>query len=226
MSVSNGDAITDSIHTLPHKSVRTGLETKISDVEIPYLEYLEKALRDQVGQLHQRGPGDIMSDSEYVRRRDEINRRLRRDEQEINEIIEERDQALKDKQNVESAISDVQEKYERVLKTVLSLKEKEDLLIERDNENVMKVEQMDKELEEFKETARKQVESEYQNWLSKLAEAEATNTRLKAMMRKAEMKVEKMDHTLGQRSKENEELNNLCDELINNNSSRKNSVQD
>lgn len=67
--------------------------------------------------------------------------------------------------------------------------------------------------------------SEYQTWLSKLAEAEATNMRLKAIIRKAEMRVEKLEHELGQKNKENSELHNLCDELIQS-SSRKSSRQE
>lgn len=50
-----------------------------------------------------------MSESDYARRRDELNRLLQRDEQEIREIIQETAQARKDKRNVESAYTDVQE---------------------------------------------------------------------------------------------------------------------
>lgn len=50
-----------------------------------------------------------MSESDYSRRRDELNRLLQKEEQETREIVQERDQARKDKRNVESAYADVQE---------------------------------------------------------------------------------------------------------------------
>lgn len=50
-----------------------------------------------------------MSESEYARRVEELNRLLKRDDKEIREIVQERDQAKKDRKNVESAYSDVQE---------------------------------------------------------------------------------------------------------------------
>ncbi|CAL8093942.1 unnamed protein product [Orchesella dallaii] len=161
-----------------------------------------------------------MSQSNYNRRRDELNRLLEQDELETREIEKERDQAIKDLKNVESAFADVQEKYERVMKTVLSLKEKELLLVQRDNENMLKVKEMDDALEKFKIDSHKHVDSAYRGWLSKLSEAEGNNVKLKAMIRKAEMKIEKLEHELGQKQKENIELHSLCDELINN-SSRK-----
>jgi len=231
----SNDNFSESIYNLAQYSVKSKVELKNSDMAIQYIKQLENELQEQFDQLliiDRKISRNTMSDddsleSDYNRKRDEINRRLGGEEEELNGIIEERDQAIKDKQNVENAISDVQEKYDRVLRTLLSLKEKEELLIERDNENILKVEKMDKELEEYKETARKQVESEYQNWVSKLADAEATNVRLKALLRKGELQAEKMEHSLAQKSKENAELNNLCDELIHSGGSRKNSaVQD
>lgn len=48
-------------------------------------------------------------------------------------------------------------KYERVLKNLLALKDKEHLLIERDSENVQKVKEMDEALEKFKENAKRHV---------------------------------------------------------------------
>lgn len=48
-------------------------------------------------------------------------------------------------------------KYERVLKNLSALKDKEHLLVERDTENLLKVKQMDDALEKFKENAQKQV---------------------------------------------------------------------
>ncbi len=50
-----------------------------------------------------------MSETEYARRVEELNRLLKRDDKEIREIVQERDQAKKDRKNVESAYSDVQE---------------------------------------------------------------------------------------------------------------------
>ncbi|ODM93256.1 Transforming acidic coiled-coil-containing protein 2 [Orchesella cincta] len=197
------------------KSPRSDSRACSAELDIKTMETLECDLLKKLVAVTKRKE---MSESDYNRRRDELNRLLEKDELETREIEKERDQAIKDLKNVESAFADVQEKYERVMKTVLTLKEKEQLLIERDHENMLKVKEMDESLEKFKVEAYRHVDGEYRGWLSKLAEAEGTNVKLKAMIRKAEMKIEKLEHELGQKQKENSELHNLCDELIHNSS--------
>lgn len=49
------------------------------------------------------------SESEFARRREDLNHRLQKEKEDIKEAIKERDQARKDKKNVESAYVDVQE---------------------------------------------------------------------------------------------------------------------
>lgn len=58
---------------------------------------------------------------------------------------------------LQNVISLMNRKYERVLKNLSALKDKERLLVERDTENLLKVKEMDDALEKFKENARKQV---------------------------------------------------------------------
>lgn len=57
-------------------------------------------------------------------------------------------------------------KYERVLKSLIAHKEKEEMLIERDNQHMQEIKDIDEKLEQFKITAQQQVDRYVQKLLN------------------------------------------------------------
>merc|ERR1719273_2731033 len=135
-------------------------------------------------------------------------------EEERLRLSAERDQSVEDLKNVEAAFADVHRKYERTKAVVEGFKQNEDTLKRYIEEYQVKAKKQEEKYERLKshaedtlERANKEIES-----LSKTQDTEIA--RLTAMLKKAEMKAVSLERCVEQKNKENEELTNICDELI------------
>jgi len=151
----------------------------------------------------------------YAEKMDELKQKLERSNEEKGSFIKDRDQALEDLNNVESAFSDLHKKYERSKSIIMNLKENEAAMVKRDQELNHRIENREKKLEMYKQTAQEKVEQMYQDYEQKLKDMDAENTRLRAQNRLIEMKLSTLENDAEQKAKENLQLRALCDELIN-----------
>lgn len=132
----------------------------------------------------------------------------------LTQVKKERDQALEDLQNVETAFGDLHRRYEKTKVAVEGFRKNEEILTNCVAEYQSKVKKQADLYEILKARAEERLESagaEIDN-VRKTSEAEIAA--LRAQLKKAEMKIESLENSLEQKTKENVELTNICDELI------------
>eukprot|EP00096_Caligus_rogercresseyi_P011229 TRINITY_DN4352_c0_g1_i1.p1 TRINITY_DN4352_c0_g1~~TRINITY_DN4352_c0_g1_i1.p1 ORF type:complete len:392 (-),score=194.50 TRINITY_DN4352_c0_g1_i1:1291-2466(-) len=138
----------------------------------------------------------------------------RKFEEEIAGLITERDQAAEDLRNVETAFADVHRKYERSKQVVEGFKQNEDALKRYLDEYKIKLKKQEQKYDLLKTHAEETLEKanmEIEN-ITKAQNSEIA--RISALLRKTEMKTSSLEKIVDQKVKENEELANICDELI------------
>jgi len=136
-------------------------------------------------------------------------------EEEIQKLQEEKDQAVMDLNSVETAFADVHRKYERTKQVVEGFKANEEQLkkhVEDYKNKLFKSEQryeiLKKHAEDKLEEANKEIDS-----VSKQQDGEIA--KLTAKLRKSDMLASSLERDLDRKKKENQELTNICDDLIN-----------
>eukprot|EP00095_Tigriopus_kingsejongensis_P008046 snap_masked-scaffold201_size263271-processed-gene-1.11 protein:Tk08046 transcript:snap_masked-scaffold201_size263271-processed-gene-1.11-mRNA-1 annotation:"transforming acidic coiled-coil-containing protein 3-like" len=135
-------------------------------------------------------------------------------EEERQHMMAERDQAIVDLQNVESAFSDVHRKYERTKQVVEGFKQNEDTLKVRLEEFQTQLRKQDQKYELLKSHAEDTLDKANREIEHIARSQESEMARLTAMLKKTEMKAASLDQTVEQKTRENEELTSICDELI------------
>lgn len=140
-------------------------------------------------------------------------------EQVCNEIARdrvqnERNQILEDLQAVERAFNDLHRKYERTKEVVGGFKTNEDVL----KATVEDLSKRYKKGEERYELLKTHAETKLNEANSRIAEIQRSKSgeiaKLTALLRKAEMRVASLERSVEQKSRENQELTTICDELI------------
>lgn len=132
----------------------------------------------------------------------------------LTSLMMEKDSYMTHLQNTEAAFADVHVKYEKSKKTIINLKTNEAMF-----KNTL-AEQL-RTMEEYKEKAREAQEKafrEYEKLQEELNSAKSSHSqesaRLRALLRKTELKLEAVQESLDQKIKENEQLTAICDEFI------------
>ena len=145
---------------------------------------------------------------------DEKDKEREKAETERMALMAEKEQSAEDLRNVEAAFADVHRKYERTKQVVESMKANEDTLKAVIEEHRAKLVRQDQKYELLKSHAEDTLEKancEIEN----MAKAQETDVaRLTALLRKTEMKTSSLERAVEQKAKENEELTQICDELI------------
>ncbi|XP_052771622.1 transforming acidic coiled-coil-containing protein 1-like isoform X2 [Mya arenaria] len=135
-------------------------------------------------------------------------------QQTFEEVVKERDQALDDLQSVETAFSELHQRYERTKGVVEGFKKNEDILKKCVQDYQSKL----KTAEEKTEAVIQQAEDKLaraSDDMEKLRRSTTTEVaRLEAGHKKAELKIAGLQKSLEQKIQENAELTAICDELI------------
>jgi len=135
-------------------------------------------------------------------------------EADVANAISEKAQAVDDLHNVEAAFADVHRKYERTKQVVEGFKKNEEQLKKCVEDYKDKLKKQDQKYNMLKAHAEEKLE-EANREIDKIARSQdAEKAKLSAMLQKTEMKARNLERTLAQKTKENEELTNICDDLI------------
>lgn len=135
-------------------------------------------------------------------------------QQGFEDVVKERDQALEDLQSVETAFSDLHQRYERTKGVVEGFKKNEDVLKKcvQDYQGKLKA------AEEKAVSVRQQAEEKLDQANLEIEKVRKVTTaevaRLEAALKKSELKISGLERSLDQKVKENDELTAICDELI------------
>ncbi|KAK3592475.1 hypothetical protein CHS0354_008284 [Potamilus streckersoni] len=130
------------------------------------------------------------------------------------EVVKERDQALDDLQSVESAFSDLHQRYERTKGVVEGLRKNEEVLKKCVQDYQVKLKEAEDKCAAIRLQAEEKLDIANQE-MDKLRKSTTSDVaRLEAALRKTDLKVQGLERSLEQKVKENQELTAICDELI------------
>merc|ERR1719239_1868040 len=129
-------------------------------------------------------------------------------------ILYERGQIFEDLQAVERAFTDLHRKYERTKEVIAGFKSNEDVLKASLEDLTSKYR---KEEDRF-EVLRSHAETKLEEANSKISELQRSKAaeiaKLTALLRKSEMRIASLERSVDQKTRENQELTTICDELI------------
>merc|ERR1712241_1620854 len=129
-------------------------------------------------------------------------------------ILNERNQILEDLQAVERAFNDLHRKYERTKEVVAGFKSNEDVLKRTVEDLTIRYKKGEERYEMLKEHAETKL-SEASSRMEEVTKTKGVEiARLTAQLRKAEMMVTSLERQVDQKTRENQELTTICDELI------------
>ncbi|XP_058797578.1 transforming acidic coiled-coil-containing protein 3-like isoform X2 [Phymastichus coffea] len=116
--------------------------------------------------------------------------------------------------NSEAAFTDVHAKYERLKSVVTAYKSNEEVLKESIAENQETIKTLENRYEQLKSHAMAQLEKANLELSAIKKQHEADVLKLKAMVRKTELRCKTLEETVEQKTKENKELTQIIDEMI------------
>lgn len=149
--------------------------------------------------------------SQMVTRREEEKKEF---EATIKKIEADRDSTVQHLNNLENAFNDIHQKYERGKIVNEALKKNEDLLKKSLSEYEVTVKTVENKYELLKSHATSQLEKANQELELITQSYEKEQAKLKAMLRKSEIQINSLQNALDRKTKENQELTAICDELI------------
>ncbi|XP_076067270.1 uncharacterized protein LOC143040296 isoform X7 [Oratosquilla oratoria] len=127
----------------------------------------------------------------------------------------ERNQALQDLANVEAAFSDVHRKYERTKQVVDTLRRNEETLRGAVADYETKLQKQEQKMMELQKHAEERIQQANEEYEQLRRSSEQEITKMSALLKKAEMKIISLQEGVDRKSRENQELTQLCDDLIN-----------
>ncbi|XP_069946749.1 transforming acidic coiled-coil-containing protein 2 isoform X9 [Cherax quadricarinatus] len=133
----------------------------------------------------------------------------------IKAIEVERNQALEDLANVEVAFSDVHRKYERTKQVVDTLRRNEETLRGAVADYETKLQKQEQKFIEFQKHAEEKIQLANEEFEAMRKANDQEMTKMSALLKKAEMKIMSLQDAFDRKTRENQELTQLCDDLIN-----------
>ncbi|XP_033119424.1 transforming acidic coiled-coil-containing protein 3-like isoform X2 [Anneissia japonica] len=144
----------------------------------------------------------------------DMNHHKNSSEGKVEELQREKEQALDDLASVENAFSDLHRRYEKLRNTIEGYKKNEDILKKCVSDYQAKLKKQDHRYQTLKSHAEEKIEKANAE-IDKVKKSYiAEITGLQAAMKREQMKAASQEKTIEQKTKENTELTNICDELI------------
>merc|ERR1712079_156331 len=129
-------------------------------------------------------------------------------------IFCERNQIFEDLQAVERAFTDLHRKYERTKEVIAGFESNEDVLKASLEDLSSKYRKEEERYEVLRSHAEMKLE-EANSRISELQRSKAAEiAKLTALLRKSEMRISSLERSVEQKTRENQELTTICDELI------------
>ncbi|XP_071947046.1 uncharacterized protein [Antedon mediterranea] len=144
----------------------------------------------------------------------DMNHHKNSSEGKFEELQREKEQALDDLASVENAFSDLHKRYEKLRNTIEGYKKNEEILKKCVSDYQTKVKKQENRYQTLKSHAEEKIEKANAE-IDKVKKSYiAEITGLQAGMKREQMKSASQEKTIEQKTKENTELTNICDELI------------
>jgi len=186
-------------------------EIQLVDQEVQQLKQEVKTLDHgnlemmKVVKEYERAISEVIADRERERVCHDI---------EKEKLAQERDQIHDDLRSAERAFNDVHRKYERTKEVIAGFKKNEDSLKARVSEDAAKLKKSEQRYEALRSHAEGKISEANETFESMQKNKSSEIAQLQAMLRKTEMRVNQQERIVEQKTQENIELTNICDELI------------
>ncbi|XP_059083460.1 transforming acidic coiled-coil-containing protein 3-like isoform X1 [Tigriopus californicus] len=143
------------------------------------------------------------------RERDRVCHEIEKDK-----LTSERNQIFDDLRSAERSFNDVHRKYERTKEVISGFKQNEDSLKSKVSDLGAKLKRSEDRYDLLRNHAESKLAEANERIESLQQSSQANIARLQAQLRKAEMHVTSLERTVEQKTRDNEELTKICDELI------------
>ncbi|CAH8546703.1 unnamed protein product [Heterobilharzia americana] len=132
----------------------------------------------------------------------------------VSDLIKERDEAVEELATIEKAFGDLHRRFEKSKQIIEGFKQNEDALKRSIEEYKSLLQRQERKYLALKKHAEDQLLKVNQDTEALKHEFETNQTRLQASLRIAELQVKSLESQLQQKTRENEELTKICDELL------------
>ncbi|CAH8857032.1 unnamed protein product [Trichobilharzia szidati] len=132
----------------------------------------------------------------------------------VADLIKERDEAVEELATIEKAFGDLHRRFEKSKQIIEGFKQNEEALKHSIEEYKNLLQRQERKYLALKKHAEEQLLKVNQDTETVKQEFETNQTRLQASLRIAELQVKSLESQLQQKTRENEELTKICDELL------------
>lgn len=190
------------------------IEKKLKEAEqreealIKRITEKDKAIAKMNGviEAYEKAIAELISEKEHL---------LQNYEKQLAEVKADRDSNYHHLTSLETTFSDLHVKYEKSKEMTAQLKSSEETLLAEKRQNLENLRLQEQRYEKMKNHAMQQLEIANKKLESLSKNHSMEITKLKALLKKEEISRASMTEQLQQKTRENEELVKICDELIN-----------
>ncbi|XP_076794410.1 transforming acidic coiled-coil-containing protein 3 isoform X2 [Arvicanthis niloticus] len=135
-------------------------------------------------------------------------------EDKIQKVLKERDQLYADLNSMEKSFSDLFKRFEKQKEVIEGYQKNEDSLKKCVEEYIVKIGEKDQRYQALKAHAEEKIRLANEEIAQVRSKAQAEALAFQASLRKAQMQIHSLEKTVEQKTKENDELTRICDDLI------------
>ncbi|KAH0515708.1 Transforming acidic coiled-coil-containing protein 3 [Microtus ochrogaster] len=135
-------------------------------------------------------------------------------EDKIKKVQKERDQLIADLNSMEKSFSDLFKRFEKQKEVIEGYQKNEDSLKKCVEEYIAKIEKEGQRYQALKSHAEEKLNLANEEIAQVRSKAQAEALAFQASLRKAQMQIHSLEKTVEQKTKENDELTRICDDLI------------
>ncbi|XP_048219935.1 transforming acidic coiled-coil-containing protein 3 isoform X2 [Perognathus longimembris pacificus] len=132
----------------------------------------------------------------------------------IQKVLKERDQLTADLNSLEKSFSDLFKRFEKQKEVIEGYRKNEDSLKKCVEEYIVRIEKEGQRYQVLKVHAEEKLKLANEEIAQVRSKAQAEALAFQASLRKAQMQIHSLEKTVEQKTKENEELSKICDDLI------------
>ncbi|XP_051021021.1 transforming acidic coiled-coil-containing protein 3 [Acomys russatus] len=135
-------------------------------------------------------------------------------EDKIQKVLKERDQLTADLNSMEKSFSDLFKRFEKQKEVIEGYRKNEESLKKCVEEYIAKIEREGQRYQALKAHAEEKLKLANEEIAQVRSKAQAEALAFQASLRKAQMQIHSLEKTVEQKTKENDELTRICDDLI------------
>ncbi|XP_036057323.1 transforming acidic coiled-coil-containing protein 3 isoform X2 [Onychomys torridus] len=135
-------------------------------------------------------------------------------EDKIKKVLKERDQLTADLNSMEKSFSDLFKRFEKQKEVIEGYRKNEESLKKCVEEYIVKVEKEGQRYQALKAHAEEKLKQANEEIAQVRSKAQGETLAFQASLRKAQMQIHSLEKTVEQKTKENDELTRICDDLI------------